>query len=112
MSIYERIQELCKLNKLTGAELGQKLGLKKSPLTDWKNQKAKPTVEQVIMMCDIFATSSEYILFGKELKQLTEDEQKLIDAYRKADPAMQGAARKLLDVSETEQERSSVSRTG
>lgn len=63
-------------------------------------------------MCDIFATSSEYILFGKVLKQLTEDEQKLIDAYRKADPAMQGATRKLLDVSETEQERSSVSRTG
>lgn len=112
MGIYERILELCKVNNLTGIELGQKLGLKKSPLTDWKNQKAKPTVEQIITMCEIFAISSEYILFGKELKQLTEEEQRLIDAYRKADPAMQGAARKLLDVSETEQERSSTSRTG
>ena len=37
MSTYERINFLCKENHITGKEIGEKLGLKKSPLTDWKN---------------------------------------------------------------------------
>lgn len=49
---------------ITGKELGNRLDLKKSPLTDWKNGKSKPTLEQLIRMCDIFATSADYLLFG------------------------------------------------
>ena len=62
MNLYERINLLCKEKGITGKELGEKLGLKKSPLTDWKNRKSKPTVDQIIMMCEIFATSADYML--------------------------------------------------
>lgn len=112
MGIYNRIYELCLKEGITGKELGEKLGLKKSPLTDWKNLKAKPTVDQIIAMCDIFATTSEYLLFGKESKELTTEEQKLLDAYRSAAPAIQTATRKLLDLPEPEPERSSILETG
>lgn len=47
MSTYERINFLCKENHITGKEIGEKLGLKKSPLTDWKNNKSKPTIDQI-----------------------------------------------------------------
>lgn len=47
MSTYERINILCKENHITGKEIGEKLGLKKSPLTDWKNNKSKPTIDQI-----------------------------------------------------------------
>ncbi len=106
MRIYDRIYELCKVNKLNGKELGELLGLKKTPMTDWKNGKAQPTVDQIIKMCEIFSISSEYLLFGKEEKNLTFEEQNVINAYRRASPSMKEAARKLLDV--PEQERKSL----
>ncbi len=98
--LYERINLLCKENGITGKELGEKLGLKKSPLTDWKNKKSKPTIDQIITICEIFAVSANYLLFGKEINNLTQEEQKIIDAYRQADPAEQNIIRKILDTTE------------
>ena len=99
MTLSERINLLCKENEITGKELGEKLGLKKSPLTDWKNQKSKPTVDQIITMCEIFAISADYLLFGKNASDLTNEEEKeIIIAYSNAVPAIQEAVRKLLDV--------------
>ena len=66
-SLYDRIIEQTKRLNMTGKELGQQLGLKKTPLTDWKNQKSCPTLEQVVMMCEIFAVSADYLIFGKSL---------------------------------------------
>lgn len=92
MEITERIIKLCSENNISGVELGKKLGLKKSPLTDWKNQKSKPTLEQIIIICDIFAISADYILFGKvnhvphqSKEENSIDEQNLIDIYRDID---------------------------
>lgn len=115
--MYDRIKMLCDEKGINGKELGVLLGLKKSPLTDWKNGKAKPTIEQVKIMCEIFATSSEYIIFGKVTAELTKEEVLLIKAYRSAEPAIQQATRKLLDIPDITSERVkgeelSTSRTG
>lgn len=83
--MIDRITELCIKKGINGKQLGELLGLKKSPLTDWKNKKAKPTVDQIIMMCEIFATSTEYILLGKECQELEPEEQALLAAYRRSD---------------------------
>lgn len=96
--MLERIMELCKVNKINGTKLGEILGLKKSPITDWKNQKAKPTLEQIEKMCEIFAVSADYIIFGKENTELTPAEQELLEAYRKAALEDKNAARKMLDL--------------
>ena len=56
MSTYERINFYCKENHITGKEIGEKLGLKKSPLTDWKNNKSKPTIDQI----KLFAKYSQF----------------------------------------------------
>lgn len=79
--IIEKIETLTKENNKTGKELGILLGLKKSPLTDWKNGKAKPTLEQIIKVCDIFGTSADYLLNTNKI--LTTDEQQLLEGYRK-----------------------------
>lgn len=90
MSTYERINFLCKENHITGKEIGEKLGLKKSPLTDWKNNKSKPTIDQIKTICEIFAVSADYILFGKDAdKNLTKEESEVIQAYKKADARTQ-----------------------
>lgn len=90
MSTYERINFLCKENHITGKEIGEKLGLKKSPLTDWKNNKSKPTIDQIKTICEIFAVSADYILFGKDTNEnLTKEESEVIQAYKKADARTQ-----------------------
>lgn len=86
MSTYERINLLCKENHITGKEIGEKLGLKKSPLTDWKNNKSKPTIDQIKIICEIFAVSADYLLFGEDTnKNLTNEEYEIIQAYKQAD---------------------------
>lgn len=82
--IYERIVEQATRLGLTGKELGALLGLKKSPLTDWKNKKSCPTLEQVSLMCDIFAVSADYLIFGKSAS-LSIDETTLLNKYQKLD---------------------------
>lgn len=83
-TLYERIVAQTTRLGISGTELGELLGLKKSPLTDWKNQKSKPTLDQLIRMCEIFATSSDYLLFG-QTNNLTSDEQELLNTYNQLD---------------------------
>ena len=80
--IYVRISAECAKIGLTGNEFGKKLNLKKSPLTDWKNQKSKPTLEQIMKMCEIFAISADYLLFGTTGSILNAPETQLLAKYR------------------------------
>lgn len=64
--IINRIINLTEDKQINGKELGEKQSLRKSPITDWKNIKAKPTLEQIIKMCEIFGVLADFILFGKE----------------------------------------------
>ena len=82
--LYERILEQSERLGITGKQLGELLGLKKSPLTDWKNHKSNPTLEQLAKMCEIFAISSDYLLFGS-VGNLTTNQQELVDTYDKLD---------------------------
>lgn len=82
--LYERILEQTEQLKITGKDLGSLLGLKKSPLTDWKNKKSSPTLEQLVMMCDIFASSADYLLYGKT-DSLSKDQRELVDTYESLD---------------------------
>ena len=81
-NLYERIKEQTEKKNIKGNDLATLLGLKKSPLTDWKNGKSKPTLEQFEKMCEIFAVSTAWLLLGKEAAELTPNEQELIELYR------------------------------
>lgn len=112
MNLYERVYDLCQEKGLSGRELGDKLNLKKSPLTDWKNNKARPTLEQIEKMCEIFAISSEYLIFGKESKELSSEEQELLEAYRAVPPEIKKIVKATLEIGRPKQDESSSSRTG
>ena len=62
MDTIHRILELVKAKGVNGAKLGADMGLKKSPLTDWKNGKSKSTVDQITFLCEYFAVSTDYLL--------------------------------------------------
>lgn len=86
--LYDRILQQTTQLGLTGKDLGSMLGLKKSPLTDWKNHKSTPTLEQLAKMCEIFAVSSDYLLFGK-VNTLSDSENLLLEKYNLLPPAEQ-----------------------
>lgn len=82
--IYDRILENTNKKGITGKQLGEMLSLKKSPLTDWKNNKSRPTIDQIMKMCEIFAISADELLFGiKDKTNLTENERELLEHFRK-----------------------------
>ncbi|MCM1057698.1 MAG: hypothetical protein NC517_08835 [Firmicutes bacterium] len=82
--IYNRIVEQTEKLGINGTQLGDMLGLKKSPMTDWKNHKSNPTLEQLIRMCEIFAISADYLLFGYE-SNLTAGQLELLRTYSSLD---------------------------
>lgn len=100
-NIYKRIIEQANKKGITGKELGELLGMKKSPLTDWKNKKSKPTVEQIKKMCEIFTVTADWLITGKDKEELTEEEQKLIETFRRCSTEGQAEIQDFAKFTET-----------
>jgi len=97
MPIVDRIISVMEEKSLSGVQLGVALGLKKSPVTDWRNGKSKPTLEQIIIICERYAISADYLLFGTCTSSLPEDDASaLASTYRKLDEEGQSIVRALL----------------
>lgn len=86
--MYERIIKKTDELGISGKDLGSMLGLKKSPLTDWKNKKSSPTLDQVIKMCEIFAVSADYLIFGKK-EEMEENEKEILALLNQFDDRTQ-----------------------
>ena len=65
-SIGERIKELRRDYNLSQAKLGDLLLVSQDTISLWENNKALPNVEYVILMCDIFEVSADYLLGLKD----------------------------------------------
>lgn len=86
LGLIDRIIRIVKDNGMSGTKFGEIIGLSKSPLTDWKNGKSKPTLDQIIKICEYFSVSSDEILFGdKEKAHLSAEERSLLDGFKKLD---------------------------
>lgn len=86
MGLVDRITQVVKTSGITGTKLGKIIGLSKSPLTDWKNGKSKPTLDQIIKICEYFSISSDEILFGKKAESnISEAERSLLENFKKLD---------------------------
>ena len=97
MSLYERLQELCKEKNTTITALCVKITGNKGNLSTWKNNNVRP--EWLAAISDEFGVSVDYILGKTPVKErysdLPEDEQEFISVMKEADPEYR---RSLLDV--------------
>lgn len=86
MTLVDRIMQLVKDKGMSGTKFGEVIGLSKSPLTDWKNGKSKPTLDQVIKICEYFSVSSDEILFGNSHDSyISESDYSLLEDFKKLD---------------------------
>ncbi|MDD7218889.1 MAG: helix-turn-helix domain-containing protein [Clostridia bacterium] len=111
MTINQRMFEIMKKKNIKSVDIANKLGISKSVISNWKSRETNPPAEYIVPICELMGVSIEFLLTGKERKDLSEEESKIIEAYRKADPAEQGVIKKILDIQENT-ERSYQSKTG
>ena len=64
--IGERLKELRVTNKLSQENMGKILNVSQDTISLWERGKALPAVENVILICQKFEVSSDYLLGLKE----------------------------------------------
>lgn len=71
MTLYERIDELAKKQKISVFDLSLKLGMGRNAIYQWK--KSVPNVEAVQKVADYFNVSVDYLLDRTEQKAIESD---------------------------------------
>lgn len=108
----KRLEECMIKAGYNNANLTKELNVSKNAVGNYKNNQI-PNAAILYKISQILGITMEYLLTGKNPENLSVEEQNLITAYRKADPAIKQATKKLLDVPEEVQgEGLSISRTG
>lgn len=115
MSIVERIQSEISKKGISIKALEKEIGLGNGTIKRWDT--SSPQCNKIQLVANYLQVSLEWLITGKEFNNLTREEANLITAYRNADPAIQQAIKKLLDIPEktpqrTQGEELSSSRTG
>lgn len=91
-------------NNMSQAELATKLGVGTTSVYNWCSGLKTPRMNKVDQMCEIFGISrsalitSDYPDDSKEQDSLTEEEAKLISAYRSASEEIKTAACAVLGI--------------
>lgn len=113
VEIGKRIKEKQLEHKYKQKEIIEKTGISKAAISNYINGSRVPDTESILKLSITLETSIEWLLTGKSINEnfSTEEEKVIIEAYKKADPGIQLATRKLLDV-ELHSEKSLNSQVG
>ena len=109
MTLFERITQKCKEEGLTIKALEEKAGFSNATIRKWETQ--KPSYDKVVKIADCLNVSLNWLIMGKEAGELTAEEQKLVDCYRRADDRGKRSIMRTAESESTELE-SSTSRIG
>lgn len=103
MGVYERIQDLCKINDISVTSLEFELGLGKGLIGKWR--KISPNIISLQKVANYFGVSLDYLM-GNDISSdldsfyTTPEEQAIISAYRACDEMGKGMVRRILNVSD------------
>lgn len=109
MEFTEKILQIMDERGITAYEICKKLKISNTTFSSWKKG-SKPSIDKAVEILRYLQLSADEI-FELKSEEFTEHEHNVITSYRAANPGIQDAVDKLLDV-KNEQERLSGSRTG
>lgn len=66
--VAQRIKELRKNCKLSQQELGDKLGVGKTTISNWENEYSTPDADSLVRLSNILDTTTDYILGKAEIR--------------------------------------------
>lgn len=73
MSVFaEQLKRIRQERKLSQEDLAQELFISRQAISKWENGEATPDMENLIKLADIFGTSLDYLILGKEPEKRVE----------------------------------------
>lgn len=83
MSISETIQQLRKSVGFSQEQLAEKLGVSRQAVSKWESGVSTPDIEKIVLMSELFAVSTDYIIKGDEMAKANEAVQQSVHIPRK-----------------------------
>ena len=112
MTINNRLFTIMNEKNIKMSELARELGINKTVISAWKNRGTNPPIEYTVQICKLLNISIEYYITGKEKEQISQEEQKLLNAYRSADARGKKTIMRTAEAEAEQQDESSSCRTG
>ncbi|MCL2064073.1 MAG: helix-turn-helix domain-containing protein [Candidatus Cloacimonetes bacterium] len=69
MRIGHRVAEIRKSVNMKQNKFAESIGLKTSNLNQIENGKYNPTLETIVMICETYGVSADFLIFGKKEKK-------------------------------------------
>lgn len=92
-----RLLILLKTKGMTVVELADKIGVSRTAIDVWKEDKRMPSYSNLVKISEILETSCDYLMKGSEVG-LLKDEMMLLSVYRAMDPSTKELALELLNI--------------
>lgn len=96
---------------LTAKEVGEKLGKSEKTVSAWEHGRGQPDADALFQLCELYGIVSMDYFFpplNVEPMYVSPEEQRLLKAYRGADPVYQGVALEMLEAHPAEREQSNT----
>ena len=102
-----RIRELRLARNMSQAQLGAALGCVGQTISKLETEARQLDPSTIHALCDLFGCTSDYLLCRSDIKkpELTDDEFRLVEAFRAADPDLQDLIRRNLKMEKTEKKK-------
>lgn len=102
-----RIKNLRLVRDMSQADLGAVLGCHGTTVSKLELEQRQLDPATIHALCDLFGCTSDYLLCRSDIKkpELTDDEIRLVEAFRAADPDLQDLIRRNLKMEKTEKKK-------
>lgn len=102
-----RIKNLRLVRDMSQADLGAVLGCHGTTVSKLELEQRQLDPATIHALCDLFGCTADYLLCRSDIKkpELTDDEFRLVEAFRAADPDLQDLIRRNLKMEKTEKKK-------
>ena len=102
-----RIKDLRLVRDMSQADLGEVLGCTGQSVSRFEREERQLDPATIHALCDLFGCTSDYLLGRSDIKkpELTDDEFRLVEAFRAADPDLQDLIRRNLKMAKPEDKK-------
>ena len=83
MDFWLRLKNTIKAQNTTQEWIAGRIGVPLSTFRKWMSRKTYPNLKEGIEIAKLLETSAEFLVTGEHLQGLSDEEQNLVNAYRK-----------------------------
>lgn len=66
MNVADRIQNLRKIKGISQEQLAEAIAVSRQAVSKWESEQSTPDLDKIVLMCDFFDVTTDYLLKGIE----------------------------------------------